>query len=93
MDYCGDNWYFPGGSNRCSIDCLDFLTDINFVNYLEFLPQGGRKKVMTQAKSQPFCKYEIFDFGYFNGKEFFLGPQKRKMPEIYNDHICFCRSE
>ena len=54
------------------------------IKFLELLKQEREKKLLSQAKIQPFCKYENLDcIEYFIGKE--VSPMSVK-PE----NKCFC---
>ena len=70
IEVIGENRYIPT-SHNCFIKSISSLTGKEYrQHFLQFIRnQRRRKYLMTQARIQPFCKANVFNIGYYSGKE------------------------
>ena len=69
LDYPGNNFFIPT-KGYCFLKCISFLSGQNYKQqYLGFIRNEKRRSnIMTKARIQPFCKANIINLGYFDGR-------------------------
>ena len=72
IEYRGNNCYIPS-KGYFFIKCVKFVTVRHYKQqYLEFIRNEQRRtNIMTKARTQPFCRANNINHGYYND-EFFL---------------------
>ena len=91
VEYHGQNCYIPN-SGMCFIKCILYFTKKDYTEeFLTFIrTEQRRSKVMTSARSQPFCRKYNINIGCFDGMRINTRnlTQRDTSLFIYNDHFC-----
>ena len=91
IEYRGNNCFIPT-KDFCFIKCINFLTGQDYKQeYLDFIRNEKRRSnIMTKARSQPFCRANNINLGFFDGN----GVYPRSVTNrdsalyLYNNHFC-----
>ena len=86
FEICGKICYTPGGSLRCFVERIKYLTEQVF----RFSGKDWRKQIMTNAEKQRVCKFAGSENGYYNCKDILHRCTKENYKRFYrkNDHFC-----
>ena len=72
IEYLGNNCYIPT-KGFCFIKCVNYLTGQDYKQQnLDFIRNEKRRSnIMTMARSQPFCRANNINLGYYNNNRVF----------------------
>ena len=90
-EYRGNNCFLPT-KGYCFIKCVNFLTGEDYKERnLDFIRNEKRRSnIMTKARSQPFCRTNNIDLGYYDGERVFPRSVTDRNIALYlsNNHFC-----